>query len=60
MGQGEIWRVQCCREEGDLRVIDKSGEDYLYPSTFFVLIDLPRNTARALNKAYTPGFQRAG
>ncbi len=25
--------------EDDLRVIDDSGEDYLYPAKFFVLID---------------------
>ncbi len=27
--------------EGDLRVIDESGEDYLYPATYFILIDVP-------------------
>ena len=26
---------------GLLRVVDESGEDYLYPSEFFVLLDLP-------------------
>ena len=29
------------RCQGQLRVIDESGEDYLYPVDFFVLIDLP-------------------
>lgn len=28
-------------QDGDLRVIDESGEDYLYPSEWFVLISLP-------------------
>jgi hypothetical protein len=27
---------------GLFRVIDESGEDYLYPEKFFVLIDVPR------------------
>jgi hypothetical protein len=28
-------------EHGQVRVIDESGEDYLYPARFFVPIDLP-------------------
>jgi hypothetical protein len=28
-------------KEGYLRVIDESGEDYLYPASYFVLMDLP-------------------
>ena len=28
--------------DGDLRVIDESGEDYLYPAEYFVFVDLPR------------------
>jgi hypothetical protein len=28
-------------KEGDLRVIDESGEDYLYPAEWFVPIQLP-------------------
>lgn len=28
--------------DGDLRVVDESGEDYLYPAEYFVLVDLPR------------------
>src|SRR3989449_6538117 len=31
---------------GQLRVIDESGEDYLYPATFFALINLPRTLRR--------------
>jgi hypothetical protein len=27
--------------EGDMRVIDESGEDYLYPAEWFVLVELP-------------------
>ena len=28
--------------DGDLRVIDESGEDYLYPADWFVFVQLPR------------------
>ena len=34
-----------------LRVINESGEDYLYPAAYFVLIDLPRSVQEALLKA---------
>jgi hypothetical protein len=27
---------------GFLRVIDESGEDYLHPSSFFVVVELPK------------------
>jgi hypothetical protein len=30
-----------------LRVIDESGEDYLYPSSFFLFIDLPKAVEEA-------------
>jgi len=33
---------------GQLRVIDESGEDYLYPATLFVPIKLPRTLRRAV------------
>jgi hypothetical protein len=34
--------------DGFLRVIDESGEDYLYPANFFVAIVLPQSVERAL------------
>ncbi len=33
---------------GQLRVIDESGKDYLYPQAFFVPITLPRTLRRAV------------
>jgi len=33
---------------GLIRVVDESGEDYLYPSEFFAEIKLPAKLARAL------------
>ena len=47
-------------KEGDLRIIDESGEDYLFPADYFVLVDLPRVTARALNKSFARSGQHAG
>jgi hypothetical protein len=35
-------------EEGYLRVVDESGEDYLYPQSCFVLIHLPSEAEAAL------------
>ena len=28
--------------DGDLRVVDESGEDYLYPTSYFVPIQVPK------------------
>ena len=38
-------------QEGYLRVIDESGEDYLYPASYFVLMDLPDEAQKALRPA---------
>jgi hypothetical protein len=31
-----------------LRVIDESGEDYLYPEDFFAVVELPPSVRRAM------------
>jgi len=36
---------------GQLRVKDESGEDYLYPKEFFVAVDLPAQTEKAVIQA---------
>jgi len=38
-------------KKGYLRVVDESGEDYLYPQSYFVLIPLPREAQEALQVA---------
>ena len=51
----KVYRVLPDRQaqrEGDLRVIDESGEDYLYPQNYFVMVDLPQSKARTLKKAF--------
>jgi hypothetical protein len=37
--------------DGYLRVIDESGEDYLYPQSYFILVQLPREAQEALQLA---------
>jgi hypothetical protein len=37
--------------DGDIRVIDESGEDYLYPADWFVFIEIPRSLERSLSQA---------
>jgi hypothetical protein len=34
-----------------IRVVDESGEDYLYPADYFVALRLPANVKLALSKA---------
>ena len=36
---------------GLVRVIDESGEDYLYPANFFKAVDLPQKVASAVRRA---------
>jgi len=38
-------------KHGLLRVVDESGEDYLYPADFFVALRLPASVKLALSKA---------
>ncbi len=33
---------------GDIRVVDESGEDYLYPSSYFVPIQVPQTVEDSL------------
>jgi hypothetical protein len=34
-----------------VRIIDESGEDYLYPQDFFVPVQLPQAVERAIRRA---------
>ena len=50
----KIYRVlpdEGAAAEGDFRVVDESGEDYLYPADWFVFIELPRALERSLLRA---------
>jgi hypothetical protein len=35
-------------EEGYIRVVDESGENYLYPQSYFVFVPLPRKAQAAI------------
>ena len=35
---------------GLVRVVDESGEDYLYPATFFAEVEIPRAALRVLTR----------
>src|SRR3972149_11433636 len=42
----KIYRViadEDAAEDGDIRVVDESGEDYLYPAAWFVEVKLPQS-----------------
>jgi hypothetical protein len=41
-------RDPTAEKHGQLRIIDESGEDYLYPKTFFRAIALPQSIKRAV------------
>lgn len=38
-------------KHGQLRVVDESGEDYLYPQEFFVAVELPKSLQRRVLQA---------
>jgi hypothetical protein len=47
----KIYRVipdEEASKEGYLRVVDESGEDYLYPESYFVIVQLPREAEDAM------------
>ncbi|MDQ3009683.1 MAG: hypothetical protein M3X11_03125 [Acidobacteriota bacterium] len=47
----KIYRVipdEDAAEDGDLRIVDESGEDYLYPAKWFVGIELPQAVQESL------------
>ena len=51
----EVYRAirdQDTEQDGDLRVIDESGEDYLYPGKYFVAIELPHDTELLLTDSF--------
>ena len=35
-------------KEGHLRIVDESGEDYLYPASYFVPVEVPKEAEQAL------------
>jgi len=46
-----VLRDEEAAQDGDLRVVDESGEDYLYPARNFLVVALPKAVERELLKA---------
>ena len=50
----KLYRVlpdEAAEADGYIRVIDESGEDYLYPRDYFLPIELPKAAEKALLSA---------
>jgi len=55
--KGKVYQVVIDRnavQEGYLRIIDESAEDYLYPAACFVPLDLPQEARNALTRPFHP------
>jgi hypothetical protein len=49
----KIYRVLPDEEagsDGDLRIVDESGEDYLYPAQRFILVELPQAVEKSISQ----------
>lgn len=47
----KIYRVlpdENAEADGDLRIVDESGEDYLYPADYFASLELPQAVEKSL------------
>jgi hypothetical protein len=50
----KIYRVfadEDAAADGDIRIIDESGEDYLYPASYFAPIKVPASVEESLLRA---------
>jgi len=59
----KVYRVvpdEDAERDGDLRIIDKSGEDYLYPADYFLLIHLPQDIVATLDMSFARRTQQTG
>ena len=51
----KIYRVlpdEDAAQDGDIRVIDESGEDYLYSADRFIAIEVPKALERSILRAH--------
>ena len=58
----KVYRVladESASARGHLRVVDESGEDYLYPAEWFVSVEVPEEAERVLAAASPPPTTRA-
>jgi len=50
--KGKVYRIvpdSKAEKDGFVRIVDESTEDYLYPESYFVPIDLPDEAQKALS-----------
>jgi hypothetical protein len=50
----KIYRVlpnEDAEADGDMRVVNESGEDYIYPADYFVLVEPPKAVEQSLLRA---------
>ena len=48
---GKVYQIvpdDAAAKEGYLRVVNESGEDYLYPESYFAFVELPQRAQDAL------------
>lgn len=58
----KIYRIipdENAEAEGDLRVVDESGDDYLFPAEYFLLLALPATLTQKLNTSFANLAQQA-
>ena len=51
--RNKIYLVQpdpAATKDGDIRIVDESGEDYLYPAEWFVAVEVPKAVQESLLK----------
>ncbi len=46
--------MRALSKDGDLRIIDASGESYLCPADYFLLIDIPRGDSTGSKEVIWP------
>ncbi len=56
----EKWKVYPVlgEEHGFLKVIDESGEAYLYPKEFFLPLEVPPHVLKDMERDLLQGFER--
>lgn len=55
LGPHKLYRILLDEDaalDGDIRVIDESGEDYLYPAKYFAMIEGPSQIAQAIIESF--------
>ncbi|HET7468524.1 MAG TPA: hypothetical protein VFJ81_02575 [Gemmatimonadales bacterium] len=46
----EVWPDQDAERHGQIRVVDESGEDYLFPAEYFLPVTLPARADRVFRQ----------